>query len=90
MATMLKPKSRKRVTSLAISEELLHKVDHLSKLTRRSRSELAEEFLTRGISVYEQEVDTDGLLYDSRKAEKDILLQDCGDILKRIRKLAGR
>jgi hypothetical protein len=32
--------------------------------------------------------DPDALLYNARKSEKDILLKDCGEILKRVKKLA--
>lgn len=90
MATMLKPKMKKRSTSFALSPGLLKKVDDLSKATRRSRSELAETFLEMGLEAFEQQVDTDALLYDARKAEKDILLQDCTELVRRIQKLAKR
>ena len=90
MATILKPKMKKRATSFALSPDLLKKVDDLSRVTRRSRSELAEKFLELGLEAFEKEVDTDALLYDSRKPEKDVLLQDCAEILRRIEKLAKR
>ena len=90
MATLLKPKSRKRSTSFALSPELLKKVDALSRATNRSRSELAEKFLEMGLEVFESQEDTDVLLYDARKAEKDIFLKDCVEILRRIEKLAKR
>jgi hypothetical protein len=90
MAIMLKPKRKKRSTSFALSPDLLKRVDDLSKITRRSRSELAEKFLEMGLKAFEKQVDTDALLYDSRKSEKDILLEDCREILRRIEKLAKR
>ena len=90
MATILTPKSKKRSTSFALSPGLLKKVDDLSRATKRSRSELAEKFLEMGLEVFEQQEDTDALLYDARKSEKDVLLKDCADILRRIEKLAKR
>jgi len=90
MATVLKPKMKKQATSFALSPELLKKVGDLSKATKRSRSELAEKFLEMGLETFERQVDTDALLYDARKSEKDILLHDCTDILRRIQKLAQR
>ena len=88
MATMFKIKTKKRTTSLALSPGLLKRVDDLSRATKRSRSELAERFLEMGLEAFEKEVDTDALLYDARKDEKDILLSDCTDILRRLKKLA--
>ena len=90
MATILKPKSKKRSTSFALSLDLLKKVDDLSRATKRSRSELAEKFLEMGLEAFEEQVDTDAFLYDARKSEKDVLLKDCADILRRIEKLAKR
>ena len=90
MATILRPKSKKRSTSFALSPDLLKKVDDLSRATKRSRSELAEKFLEMGLEAFEQQEDTDALLYDARKAEKDVMLKDCTDILRRIEKLAKR
>jgi metal-responsive CopG/Arc/MetJ family transcriptional regulator len=87
MATLIKPKSKKRSTSFALSSELLKKVDDLSRATNRSRSELAEKFLEMGLEVFEKQVDADALLYDARKQEKDILLKDCKEILRRLEKL---
>lgn len=88
MATIFKTKTKKRSTSLALSPDLLKKVDDLSRATKRSRSELAEKFLEMGLEAFERQVDTDALLYDVRKHEKDIPLKDCADILRRIEKLA--
>ena len=88
MAAVFKPKHKKRSSSFALSQDLLKKVDDLSRVTKRSRSELADKFLEMGLQAFEQEVDTDALLYDARKREKDILLKDCTDILRRIQKLA--
>jgi predicted transcriptional regulator len=88
MATIFKPKHKKRSTSFALSQDLLKKVDDLSRATKRSRSELAEKFLEMGLQAFEHEVDTDALLYDARRGEKDILLKDCAEILRRIQKLA--
>ena len=90
MATLLKPKMKKRSTSFALSPNILKKVDDLSKATRRSRSELAETFLEMGLEAFEKQVDTDTLLYDARKSEKDVMLQDCTEILQRIQKLSKR
>lgn len=88
MTTILKPRRKKRVTSLALSEDLLKRVEDLSRATKRSKSELAETFLERGLEAFEAEVDTDTLLYDARKEEKDVLLKDCKDILRRLQKIA--
>ncbi len=82
MPTILKPKKKKRVTSLALSADLVKKVEDLSKATKRSRSELAETFLERGLEAFEKETDIDALLYDARKKEKDIPLKDCAEILR--------
>lgn len=90
MATILRPKSKKLSTSLALSPDLLKRVDDLSRATKRSRSELAEKFLEMGLDAFEQHVDTDALLYDARKSERDVLLKDCTEILRRIEKLAKR
>ncbi|MEP6600812.1 MAG: ribbon-helix-helix domain-containing protein [Nitrospirota bacterium] len=90
MATILKPKSKKQSTSLALSPELVRKVDDLSRATKRSRSELAEKFLEMGLEAFEKETDTDAFLYDARKDEKDVMMKDCTDILRRIEKLAKR
>jgi predicted transcriptional regulator len=88
MSTIPKPKKRKRITSLALSADLLKRVEELSGATKRSRSELAETFLERGLEAFEEEVDTDALLYEGRKQEKDILLKDRKDILRRLEKIA--
>jgi metal-responsive CopG/Arc/MetJ family transcriptional regulator len=90
MAMLLKPKSKKQSTSLALSPELVRKVDDLSRATKRSRSELAEKFLEMGLEAFEKETDTDAFLYDARKDEKDVMMKDCTDILRRIEKLAKR
>ena len=90
MATIFKPKMKKRSASFALSPDILKKVGDLSRVTKRSRSELAEKFLEMGLEAFEEQVDTDAFLYDARKAEKDVLLQDCTDILRRIEKLAKR
>ncbi len=88
MATIFPPKARKRSTSFALSSDLLKKVDDLSRVTKRSRSELAEKFMEMGLEAFEKEVDIDALLYDTRKQEKDLLLTECADILRRVKKLA--
>lgn len=88
MATLIKPKTKKRSASFALSSELLKKVDDLSRATNRSRSELAEKFLEMGLEAFEKQVDADALLYDARKQEKDILLKDCKEILRRLEKLS--
>jgi hypothetical protein len=90
MAVILKPKDKKRSASFALSHHLLKKVEDLSKATRRSRSELAETFLEMGLEAFERQVDTDALLYDVRKQEKDILVKDCLDILRRLEKLSKK
>jgi predicted transcriptional regulator len=90
MATILKPKSKKQSTSLALSPDLVRKVDDLCRATKRSRSELAEKFLEMGLEAFEKETDTDAFLYGARKGEKDVMLKDCTDILRRIEKLAKR
>jgi hypothetical protein len=38
----------------------------------------------------EKRISLDALLCDARKSEKDVLLQDCGEILRRIKKLSKR
>ncbi|MGH7229911.1 MAG: ribbon-helix-helix protein, CopG family [Nitrospiraceae bacterium] len=88
MATILRPKMKKRATSFALSPGLVKKVDELSRATRRSRSELAETFLEMGLEAFEKQVDTDALLYDARKHEKDVLLNDCAEIIRRLQKLS--
>ncbi len=88
MPTLLKPKVKKQAASFSLSPHVLEKVDALSKATRRSRSELAEKFLEMGLEAFEAQVDTDALLYDSRKQEKDVLLKDCADIVRRIQRLS--
>jgi hypothetical protein len=88
MATVLKPKTKKRSTSFALSPDLVKKVDELSRATKRSRSELAERFLEMGLEAFEKQIDTDALLYDARKHEKDILLNDCADLIRRLQKLS--
>lgn len=90
MTTIFKLKAKKRAASFALSPDLLKKVDDLSRATKRSRSELAQKFIEMGLEVFEKQVDTDALLYDARKREKDVLLHDCTDILRRLEKLAKR
>ncbi|HJU05598.1 MAG TPA: ribbon-helix-helix protein, CopG family [Nitrospiraceae bacterium] len=88
MATIFKPKMKKRATSFALSPDLVKKVDDLSRATKRSRSELAETFLEMGLETFEKQVDTDALLYDARKHEKDVFLKDCAEIIHRLQKLS--
>ncbi len=88
MKTATKAREKKRSASFALSPALLKKVDDLSKATKQSRSELAQRFLETGLEAFEREVDTDALLYDSRKEEKDFLLKDCVEIIRRLNKLA--
>lgn len=90
MTTLMKPKVKKQAASFSLSPHLLKRVDALSKATRRSRSELAEKFMEMGLDSFEAQVDTDVLLYDSRKHEKDILLKDCEDLVKRIQRLSKK
>lgn len=90
MTTLMKPKVKKQAASFSLSPHLLKRVDALSKATRRSRSELAEKFMEMGLDSFEAQVDTDALLYDSRKQEKDILLKDCEDLVKRIQRLSKK
>ncbi len=90
MTTLMKPKVKKQAASFSLSPHLLERVDALSKATRRSRSELAEKFMEMGLDSFEAQVDTDALLYDSRKQEKDILLKDCEDLVKRIQRLSKK
>lgn len=87
MATLLKPKVKKQTTSLALSPDLLNKVSAISKATGRLKSELAQTFLKMGLEAFEKQVVTDALLYDVRKEGKDVLLKNCEDILRRIRKM---
>lgn len=90
MATLLKPKNKKRATSLALSSDLLKKLEDLSRGTKRSKSELAETFIELGLEAFEKERDTDALVYDARREESDVLLQDCTELLRRLKSLSKK
>ena len=88
MATIIKPRNKKQVASFALSPGLLKKVADLSKATKRSKSELAETFLELGLDTFEKQLDTDALIYDARRDEKDILLKECTEILRRVKMMS--
>jgi hypothetical protein len=85
MTTALPAASIRRRTAFVLPESLIARLDQMAVTTGQSRSHVLEALLAGELAQAER--DPDALLYDSRKDEPDLSLNQCPELLARIERL---